>query len=241
MVDKVLIPEVLQKLSDDDLLSCLESSSILFDIISNERFWMTRLGRRFPWFLENRPKDVGSKDFYISLIKSIRKVFKKARIGRKPEDETCLETSDLLMIRVSSEGHLLILRYLIEKCKASTNIYNEWPLRVASEGGHLEVVKYLVEKCGSNPHVENEWALVYASRNVGHLPLVQYLIEECKSNPHIDDEMPLREAIEWGHLLVVKYLVEKCGANYHIQENKPLRLAIANDHVEIIEYLKSLP
>ncbi len=49
----------------------------------------------------------------------------------------------------ASAGHLDLVRYLVEQCKANVNPKNkigESPLHKAVWRGHLDVVKYLVEK-----------------------------------------------------------------------------------------------
>ena len=54
------------------------------------------------------------------------------------------------LIAASEEGHLEVVKYLVEQCHANVEAKDNdgyTPLIRASENGHLEVVKYLVEQC----------------------------------------------------------------------------------------------
>ena len=47
------------------------------------------------------------------------------------------------------EGHLNIIKYLVEECKADSNIKDNnerTPLHIASQEGNIDIVKYL-ESC----------------------------------------------------------------------------------------------
>jgi ankyrin repeat protein len=57
----------------------------------------------------------------------------------------------------SFDGHLEIVKYLIEKCHVDKKVKgnNGWTaLHYASEQGHLEIVKYLVEVCHVDTQVD---------------------------------------------------------------------------------------
>lgn len=79
--------------------------------------------------------------------------------------EKCRVTSpsyafELPLIYASLNGHLIVVQYLVEICKANVEDCDNLAVKWASENGHLEVVKYLVLK-GANPnvHAENDDAL----------------------------------------------------------------------------------
>merc|ERR1712100_873013 len=117
-----------------------------------------------------------------------------------------------LMI-ASGEGHLNIVKYLVEKGADvhACNNSNLTALMIASGEGYLEVVKYLVEK-GADVH--------------------------ARSNTNLT---ALMIASGEGHLEVVKYLVEK-GADVHARSNNnltALMFASLKGHAEVSTYLGS--
>ena len=73
----------------------------------------------------------------------------------------------------SDNGHLDIVKYLIEEIGVDVHSFNDIALRWAAENGHLEVVKYLIEK-GADPSVYDNQALKSASYNK-HIDVVNYL------------------------------------------------------------------
>ena len=83
--------------------------------------------------------------------------------------------------RASEKGHLEVVKYLVEECRANVHADNDWALRLASENGHLEVVKYLVLNGGANVHALNDDALHVAMMR-GNLAIVQCLVEEGDAN-----------------------------------------------------------
>jgi len=87
----------------------------------------------------------------------------------------------------SVNGHLEIVKYLIEECNANVEAKNkdgDTPLFYASLEGRFEIVKYLIEECNAN---------VEARNNCGNTPLIM--------------------AFWWSHSEIVKSLIEK-GAKY---------------------------
>lgn len=121
--------------------------------------------------------------------------------------------SELPLRLASREGHLDIVKYLVENFDANIHANNEGALLWASGNGHLDIVKYLVEYTTSmfaRDAVENgananyESALITASYN-GHLDVVQYLVEHG-ADIHVEDDLPLRLANHYGRTKVAEYL-----------------------------------
>ena len=82
----------------------------------------------------------------------------------------------------SKEGHLDIVKYLVEECHANIEAKDNdgcTPLHRASDYEHLDIVKYLVEECHCNV--------------------------EAKDN---DGCTPLHRASDYEHLDIVKYLAD---------------------------------
>ncbi len=73
----------------------------------------------------------------------------------------------------AENGHLNIVRYLVESDLDLLHPYSERALLYAVNNGHLNVVKYFIEK-GANVHVNDDEPLREARKN-NHLEIVQYL------------------------------------------------------------------
>ena len=115
----------------------------------------------------------------------------------------------------SFNGHIHIVKYLIEECRADVNSKTNdgWTaLHVASLQGHLEIVRYVVQDC----HVDanntktnfGSTALHLASQN-GHLDIVQYLVETCHADITVTTkfgETAYQIASDKGRNKVVYYL-----------------------------------
>lgn len=87
-------------------------------------------------------------------------------------------------------GHLHVVRYLLEECGADIHFENDWPLQLACQNGHLPVVKYLIER-GAIPTGQS----ICLAAKYEHYDVVKYLAEKmyknyvirfdgaCKGNP----------------------------------------------------------
>lgn len=82
----------------------------------------------------------------------------------------------------ATNGHLKILKYLVEKCGGDIHAFGEEALRMACERGHLDVVKYLVKK-GANIFINNNVCIINAFK-YGNTNIVEYLIEQGV-NPNV--------------------------------------------------------
>jgi len=97
---------------------------------------------------------------------------------------------------VAENGHLDIVKYLVEKKGANISVD---AVSHAAINGHLDIVKYLVEK---GAKISDD-AVEYAARS-GNLALVKYFVEK---GANISDDA-ISYAAKNGHLDIVKYLVE---------------------------------
>lgn len=131
----------------------------------------------------------------LSGVKYVTKYFLK-------HQNISLDKNLLLNIAVIN-GHLDIVKYLIEN-GANVNNPGVIPtLSYASNHGHLNIVKYLIEN-GANIHVNNEQALFFAAGK-GNLDVVKYLIENG-ADIHANNEQALKTAAKYGRNEVVDYL-----------------------------------
>ncbi|CAG5119524.1 unnamed protein product [Candidula unifasciata] len=127
------------------------------------------------------------------------------------------------LIMAGRNGHLEVVKYLIEHCRAEIEqvgsvtfdgetIEGAPPLWCAAAAGHLNIVKYLVE------HGANVNKTTYTNST------------------------PLRAACFDGHLAIVKYLVEQKAdieiANRH--GHTCLMISCYKKHLPIVEYLLKL-
>lgn len=133
----------------------------------------------------------------------------------------------------AENGHLDVVKYLVEDQKADLHKDYEFALRWSAGAGYLEVVKYLI-KHGADLHVREDGALRQACEN-GKVHVVKYLVGSG-ANIHALEDRALIMASMYGYIDIVKYLVEQ-GANIN---DKALRLAIENNHTEVVQYLKDL-
>ena len=89
-----------------------------------------------------------------------------------------------MLFRSSHNGHLLTVRFLVERGNANVNAARttdgKTALMWASEKGHLEIVRFFVERGGANVNavrtVNGFTALMYAGRD-GHLETVRLLLQ----------------------------------------------------------------
>jgi len=140
-----------------------------------------------------------------------------------------------ILFRASENGHLEIIKYLVEHKDGITKGKNDG-IRSASEYGHFEIVKYLVEHGGDVTAFDNS-AISLAVSN-GHLKIVKYLIEHGADvvHPVNNNNHMICSAACKGYLEIVKLLAEH-GADITAYDNEAICDAAKNGHLKIVKYL----
>ena len=116
-----------------------------------------------------------------------------------------MQVTIILLDIAASEGHLEIVKYLVNK-GANIHAGDDYAVRVASRRGHLEIVKYLIKK-GADIHARNEEALRDAVLD-DKLETVKCLIDHGAC-PHILTNYQLIYAELTGQNEIPKYLRSK--------------------------------
>ena len=121
-----------------------------------------------------------------------------------------------LLINASDEGHLVVVRCLVEKYGVDVDTVDQgdrMALFAAAMYGHFDIAKFLVEKGASiTKTTRNGWTALMLAAFKGHLPIVKYLVENgadiFHSESRQDKRTALDLAIEKGpHTEVVTYLI----------------------------------
>ena len=157
------------------------------------------------------------------------------------------------LTEAAKNGHLEVVRYLVEECFVKLFLTGGAPLFEAATNGYLEVVKYLVA-CddGNSAHNRRCRAYIYAARN-GHLEIVRYLVDQARVPINFYDGSALILAAGEGKLAVVQYLVDRKpetdedfvrireGEDFsiraNIQNGEALIEAAAMGHLYVVKYL----
>ena len=135
--------------------------------------------------------------------------------------------------RIASwDGHLSVVRYLLEHLGANVNTGDDYAVIYASCNGHFELVKYLCE-AGANSRADNDIAIMFASSS-GYLEIVIYLFSLIKEiDRYIQNSYSVLAASRNGHLHIVKYLIQM-GLNI---TDESIRAASDNNHLEVAKFL----
>ena len=211
---------VLEYIDDKQLLEMCGLNRTYSQRVCDDAFFRRRTIARFPETVQYKDgaKTRTWKNHYLAIIKYIDLLQTDFQYEYTAEDKSpeLLYLSMLVVKRnyyiyysknralmsASEEGHLEIVKYLVEN-GADVTVEDNFPVRSASEDGHLSVVKYLTEH-GADITATNNFAVIHASRN-GHLPVVKYLVEHG-ADITAQDNQAVRYASENAHLPVVKYL-----------------------------------
>jgi ankyrin repeat protein len=165
-----------------------------------------------------------------------------------PRYQTALEAA-------SAEGHVSIVRYLLENNFAVANEkttnrlgYPAWfgfdsPLQAAAYHGHLRIVQMLVEK-GAEIMTSREYGEgppLYAAANHGHMDVVQYLLEkgaDVNQATLPGGRTALDAACEHGDVEIVQILLDwGAEVNWESTAGTALRTACNSGHPEVVSLL----
>ena len=167
-------------------------------------------------FLENREKDIDTKDF---------------------RGQTALYLA-------SKNNQLGIVQHLLVKDAniEAKQDGGETPLYAACSNGHIEVVKHLLSNGAKTEAKQKEGITPFhiACQN-GHLEVVKLLLTKgaILESKQLNQETPFYNACKYGRTEVVKHLLSK-GANFEAQQQDgltPLYVACQMGHVDIVKML----
>jgi ankyrin repeat protein len=152
------------------------------------------------------------------------------------------------LMRASHQGHLDIVKYLIQKALANINYQSKdgsTALMWASRKQRMDVVKFLLEN-GANTQITDVdgWTALTASCRRGNLEAVKELVKFIKDINYRESKFKntaLMYACRYGCIDVVKFLVS-LGANFEIPDHLNytcLMRAVQYGHNNVVEYLLS--
>jgi len=147
-------------------------------------------------------------------------------------------TRDTILIEAADNGHLNVVKLLIEK-GADVNLKGEaWygPLHAAAAKGHIEVVKILLENGADVNIFHQNKPLHYAAMN-GHIEVARILLAHGAdiNAKGTDEAAPLHTAVSNNRLAMLKWLLSQ-GANVNPRAAygcTPLHFAAFGNNVEI--------
>lgn len=147
-------------------------------------------------------------------------------------------TRDTLLIEAAANGHLDVVKLLIEN-GADVNLKGEaWygPLHAAAAKGHIEVVKILLEN-GADVNIFHHNKPLHNAAMNGHIEVAEILLAHGAdiNAKGTDEASPLHTAVSNNQLAMVKWLLSK-GANVNPRAAygcTPLHSAARRKNVEI--------
>lgn len=100
---------------------------------------------------------------------------------------------------VVNDGHLAIVRFLLDRYPDLIHVDKSKPLRYAAKRGHIHLVKMLVE-AGAQSDSVNNYAVFRSAVN-GHVDVVRFLLENGLAAPpeSISDEPALEDYLKTQH------------------------------------------
>ena len=174
----------------------------------------------------------------------------KFLIPANPQYLTSMEWKITLasLLRIASrEGHLCVVRYLVEdhgcdpSCKDDEGIT---PLYFACQEGHMDIVSYLITEAHCDPNCTSKdgRTCLHAASIGNRLDVSKYLHrnKSCQIVPDSHGKTPLHYAAAGGHVDVLMYLIEhmKCDPNSRDPyERTPLHYASGRGQLDAVKYL----
>jgi ankyrin repeat protein len=124
-----------------------------------------------------------------------------------------------------------MVKYLIEECKADTNIVSNpgaTVLHFALEGKNFDVVKYIVEKCNPDPNAKTDNGInIYHSAVVSeNLDILTYIWNKYPNEKALLEEggdngwTPFHYAIHYGQSKMVCFFIDKCKVDINIKSKE---------------------
>ena len=217
--------KILNELDDVDLVNICQTNKQADEYCKDQGFWLNRILSKFPGvdmdILTKYKDSIGNiswSDYYIHDLRGVGSRFGKnidhelieaARNGRLDHAAILLDKgahNTFTAPIAAANGHLDVLKYLVEKEGFDIHVESEAALRFASQNGYLDIVKYLMEK-GADIHALWDFSLRHASEN-GHLNVVKYLVENG-ADIHAENDTYIVDVFHKGRRDVVDYLVSQ--------------------------------
>ena len=150
-----------------------------------------------------------------------------------------------LIHSASREGHLHVVRYLVEHHGCDPSCTDEegiTPLHLACQEGHMDIVSYLTTeaRCDPNCTSEDGRTCLHAASGGGRLDVIEHLHigHNCQIECDLDGRTPLHYAAAEGCVDVSTYLITdmKCNpsATDKIQRT-PLHYSSKGGHLEMVK------
>jgi len=134
------------------------------------------------------------------------------------------------MIRLTTGGHLGVVRYLVEECGGDVEGKDQapWtPLHYAAANGRIEVVRYLREQAHADIEATNgdEGTPTHLAAWKGQVEVLKYLMEGCGANVEAMDK--------YGKRPIDMEVNEDVRA--YLQQQQQQQQAIIKERVRAIE------
>jgi hypothetical protein len=124
-----------------------------------------------------------------------------------PLEETLPGNNNYPIRWASVNGHLELVRLLLEDSRVDPSSIANAPIRYASENGHVDVVRLLLTDPRVDPSAEDNYAIRFAS-HYGHVDVVRLLLEDSRVDPTAEDNDAIRWARVNDHSEIVELLTE---------------------------------
>lgn len=102
------------------------------------------------------------------------------------------------------EGHIEIVRFLLEDGRADPTAHRNWAIHMASDRGQTEAVRLLLKDGRADPAAQ---ALIAASDN-NRADVVCLLLADSRVDPTAEDNWAILTACRKGYTEVVRHLLE---------------------------------
>jgi ankyrin repeat protein len=139
---------------------------------------------------------------------------------------------DELMLEMSIEGKLDVVKYLITK-GANIRYNDDVIFHKAIYNNNVDIMRFCLEK-GVDYHMKDNYPLMTSVRS-NNLEMVKLLIE-YGADPHVDENINFYVSIGRGHVDIFKYFLE-LGFDVCANGNYAIQVATKNDNFEIIKLL----
>ena len=160
------------------------------------------------------------------------KLFRLLKDSKDPELTSDIEKA---IIETFENGHIRILKELIELVPDYREIINNSNIKIAIGAGQVNIVKYVIN---TYSFIDYDITELYMNAvETGNLQIVKFIIEDKKMvSPTSEKIKDLQRACSNGHLKIVEYLLNK-GADPNQNESWSVVYATRNGYLSIVKLL----